>query len=257
MSKQSHVSLITGASSGIGAALARREAAYYPKCKLALLARRQDKLEALAQELRKTGADVLVLPCDVSDQHACKSAIGKTLAHFGHIDRFIANAGFSEAVFGSDFDIKIFQSVMNCNLNGFLYFLPDLLQHFQARNKGHLVAVASLAAFVTVPGSAAYHCSKAGMLGVMHALRREFKHSPIATTLICPGFIKTDLTAKNRFPMPFLMELEPAAKKIHKAIVFKKHFLAFPKLLYWVSRLVGILPLGLQDSLLQRRYEKV
>ena len=250
------VTLITGASSGIGAQLARLIALEHQHCALVLIARREKKLHALAQELRTLGADVLVITLDVCDKAACFNAVEKSIAHFGHIDRFIGNAGYSDAVFARDFSFDRFQDVMQCNLNGVLHFFPPLLTHFQNRKSGHLVAISSLAAFLTVPGSSAYHCSKAALMGVMHSLRRDLKNTPIHCTVICPGFIKSALTAKNRFPMPFLMDLRPACKKILKKINQKKAFYAFPKPLYYLTKLLSFLPLWLQDLCLNQNYSK-
>ena len=251
------VTMITGASSGIGAEFARLTASHYTHSALVLIARREKKLHLLATELRQLGASVLVLPLDVSHKTDCLQAVDKTLAQFGHIDRFIGNAGYSDAIFARDFSFERFHKVMDCNLNGVLHFLPPLLAHFQARRSGHLVAVSSLAAFLTVPGSSAYHCSKAALMGVMHSLRRDLRNSPICTTVICPGFIKSDLTAKNRFPMPFLMELKPACQRMFKKINQKKAFYAFPKPLYYLTKLLSFLPLWLQDLCLRRDYDKI
>ncbi|MEK9657741.1 MAG: SDR family NAD(P)-dependent oxidoreductase [bacterium] len=247
------VTLITGASSGIGSALARLEA---PSSRVVVMARRQDRLEALCRQLHSQGHEASFVCGDVTDSAACLQAFDYTLATYGRLDRLIINAGIADAVFAQDFSLTRFEEILRTNFYGLLYFLEPVLPYFLKQKQGHLVVISSLAAFVSVPGSSAYHCSKAAMLGLMHSLRRECRPLGIDCSIICPGFIQTAITDRNDFPMPCLLPLASAASTIHTAIQHKKAFLAFPRRLYWLILLCRLLPLSWQDRLLQRPYKK-
>lgn len=253
MQQNKPVCLITGASSGIGKELAYLEA---KNSIVILVARRVEKLQAIYQAILAKDQEAYVIQADVSKKEACHQMIEQTMKKFGRIDRVIANAGMANAVFARSFNSDAFEQVMKTNFMSLVYTIEAVMPCFLKQNSGHIVAISSMAAFVSVSGSSAYHCSKASMAGLMDSIRREFQEKNIKTTLVHPGFIKSDMTDQNDFFMPLLMPLKPAVKKIHQAIIKNKRRIIFPKIMYMLIVFIKCLPLWLQDKCFSQRYTK-
>lgn len=205
------------------------------------------------------GAACWIAPCDIRNPTAVEEAVTRCEAEFGDIHCIILNAGIARPSTGNAKLLAATKDVFDTNLHGAIYAIAAALPHMQKRNAGHIVGISSLAAFLAVPGSGAYAASKAALNRFLESLRREFKSEkrPIAVTTICPGFIKTALTAQNRFPMPFLMELEDAVEIIYNAIQRKEKLYLFPKPMKWICRAITMLPLPLQDKLMAKaKYRK-
>lgn len=249
LSDRKKVTLITGASSGIGAGLAIRRAKRGED--LILLARRAEKLEVLATEVRAFGVGVEVVAVDVADRNALESALDKACDKLGPIDLLIANAGLGIPTPAKRFDAADFERVVSVNLVGaancIAYVLPSML----ARNCGQLVGIASLAAYRGLPKTGAYCASKAGLLALFESLRIDLLKKSIAVTTICPGYIKTPMTDKNKFSMPFIMELEPALDKIERAIDAGWSEYAFPFTLATIVRIARWVPNSLYDKFMK------
>lgn len=185
--------LITGASSGIGweTALAfGREGA-----RVALAARRADKLEALARELRKAGAEALALACDVSDRLSVERAVGETAARFGSLDILVNNAGVLEFKRFEEQSIDSIEAVNRVNYLGVVYGIRAALPIMRRQGRGHIVNVASVAGLLGFPYMASYCASKFAVVGLTEALRRELYGSGITLTAFCPGSVDTPMTA--------------------------------------------------------------
>ena len=250
------VVLLTGASSGIGeaiaVAIAKRGAV------VGLLARRKDLLKSLKKECERAGGRARVFACDVTDENAVQAAADELFAEFDRIDILIANAGIG----GNNSETRALQplavkKVIDINLLGAVNSVHAVLPNMLKRGSGQLVAISSLAGMRGLPRSAAYSASKAGMTAFFESVRLDTKHSGIDVTIIQPGFIKTPLTSGRSNKMPFLMELEESIPHFLKAIEKKKRFAAFPWQLATVVRAGKYMPSWLYDRIAGRaRYRE-
>jgi len=188
------VVIITGASDGIGAELARQMAqAQGSKLTLVLAARSADKLEAVAQQCRQLGARVKVRPTDVGVEADCRGLVRDTLQAFGQIDTLVNNAGMSaHALLEEVTDLAWYEQLMRINLWGSVWCTHAALPHLKA-SKGRIVAVSSLAGLVGVPGRTAYSTTKFAMNGFFEALRVELQPHGVSVTLAYPGVVATEI----------------------------------------------------------------
>ena len=188
------VILITGASDGIGAEMARLWAMQRKgDVALVLAARGMDKLEAVAQACRATGAKVLVQRCDVGVQSDCVALVDAAIRAFGHIDILVNNAGVSaHARFEEVTDLSWYETLMRINHWGSVWCTHAALPHLKA-SRGRIVAVASLAGLVGVPGRTAYSGSKFAMVGFFESLRTELFGTGVSGTIASPGVVATKI----------------------------------------------------------------
>lgn len=185
------VIIITGASDGIGAELARQLASERPQ--LVLAARRREALQAVADECERRGATVLVVPTDVSVEAECRALIAAAVARFGRIDALVNNAGVSmHAEFADISDTGVYEKLMRINLMGSVWPTHAALQHLK-QSKGLVVAVASLAGLVGVPGRTTYCATKFAQTGFFEALRTELQPQGVDVTIIYPGVVATEI----------------------------------------------------------------
>ncbi|MEP6743467.1 MAG: SDR family NAD(P)-dependent oxidoreductase [bacterium] len=242
--------MITGASSGIGAALAvelaRRGA------RLGLVARRAEALTEIARAIKSHGSNAVVLPSDVRDADSMRAAAGQLAEQAGPIDVLIANAGIGPTRDGSDLNAAEVSDVISINVIGAANSAAAVVPQMIARGHGHLVAISSLAAYRGLPRSAAYCASKAAVSAFFESLRLDLEPKGIAVTIIHPGFIKTPLTAGREAEMPFLMELDDAVKKIVRAIEKRKKSYAFPWQLATIVRTGMLMPIWMYDRIARR-----
>lgn len=186
---------ITGASSGIGEALALRYAR--DGASLVLSARRKDELERVAGRCRDAGlpADqVLVLPLDVTDWESLPGAVQSVLDTFGTIDLLVNNAGVSQRSLCEDTDMAVYQKLMDVDVMGQIALTKAVLPHMQERGSGHLAVTASVAGKVGVPQRTGYCAAKHAVMGFFDALRAEVEGQGIDVSTIVPGFIRTDIS---------------------------------------------------------------
>ena len=248
--------LLTGASSGIGEALAIAMAK--KGATLGLLARRKELLQKLAAECEEAGGRARIFACDVADEDAVLGAADDFLAEFDHIDILIANAGIG----GNDAETRALKptavkKVIDINLLGAVNSVHAVLPGMMKRGSGQIVAISSLAGFRGLPRSAAYSASKAGMTAFFESVRLDVKHSGVSVTIIQPGFIRTPLTSGRTNKMPFLMELDSAIPLFMKAIEKQKKFAAFPWQLATIVRAGKLMPAWLYDRVAGRaRYRE-
>ena len=246
--------LITGASSGIGAALA--EALARPGVALHLSGRDTARLEAVAGQCRARGAVSHTAVLDVRDAEAMAAWIRGV----ERLDLVVANAGVSgRSPEGGPEDAAKTRAIFDINLDGVLNTVLPALGTMAAQApgadgvRGRIVAVASLAAFMAAPDSAAYCASKAAVHGWMIARALEARKQGVLLTSACPGFIRTAMTAGYRFPMPGLMDADRAARIILRGVEAGRLKVVFPWWMGLAARLAGMLPPRLMASMVVRR----
>lgn len=242
------VVFLTGASSGIGEALALETAKR--GAILGLVARREDLLNELAAKCEAVGGKARVFVCDVVDAAAVQTAAQTLRNEFGQIDILIANAGIGGITSGLDvYKPEQVKKVIDINLMGAVNAVYAVLPPMLERGSGQLVAISSLAGFRGLPKSAAYSASKGAMTNFFESVRLDVQDQGVSVTIIQPGFIKTPLTSGRQNKMPFIMELEDAVPYFLNAIEKRKKFAAFPWQLATFVRLGRIFPAWLYDKI--------
>ena len=244
---------LTGASSGIGEALARHYAAQ--GATLGLFARRADALARLAGSLAP--ATVATWAGDVRDAGALARAGAEFVARFGTPDIVIANAGVSRGALTEEpADLDVIRAVVETNVLGIVHTFAPFVEAMRASRTGTLVGIASIAGFRGLPGSGAYSASKAAAIAYLESLRVELHGSGVAVVTVCPGFVATPMTARNPYPMPFLMAPERAARLIARAIARRRRFYVLPWPMAWLGRLLRFAPRALYDRVVAGRKRK-
>ena len=238
--------LITGAGSGLGRALA---VAYSkPDVNLFLCGRNLEKLQVtkiLCEELK---ANVLLEIIDVSDEVATKKWIEEIEKTY-ELDLVIANAGISAGTAGGTESFTQVKQIFSTNLDGVLNIVHPAIEKMKERKRGQIALISSLAGFRGLPSSPAYSASKSAVRVYGEALRGNLAPFGISVNQICPGYIKTPMTAVNDFPMPFLMEVDQAATKIKRGLEKNKSRIAFPFPLYFVVWLSTLLSTKITDPI--------
>ena len=238
------VVFLTGASSGLGEALA----SHYAKegATLGLCARRQAELDRVASALAP--ATVATYALDVRDADATIAAGRDFIARHGVPDIVIANAGVSRGTLAEHAeDLAVFRDVLETNVLGIVHTFHPFLAPMREAGRGALVGVASLAGFRGLPGSAAYSASKAAAIALLESLRVELRGSGVAVVTIAPGYVATPMTERNPYRMPFLMAPDRAAASIARAIARRKRFHVLPWPMAIVGRLFRVLPRPIYD----------
>ncbi len=244
---------ITGASSGIGEALAHEYAKRYKNGNtiIGLAARRSEHLQNLQATLKeKFNVECVVYTLDVRDHNSLSTAAADFMHQHGSPDVVIANAGVSSGTLTEhQQDIATFQAVMDINVLGLVNTFQPFITAMREAGKGHLVGIASVAGVRGLPGAGAYSASKAAAIAYLESLRVEMLHHNIAVTTIAPGYIRTPMTDINSYSMPFLMDADIAAAKFVNAIEKKRRFVVIPWQMGWVARLMRFIPPVLWDFL--------
>lgn len=245
--------LITGATGGLGAALARAYAA--PGVHLALTGRDSARLQVTTDGCRALEAAVTSEVIDVRDRAALADWIAAVDA-VAPLDLVIANAGVSAGTGGGGETHEQAQRIFAVNVDGVVNTVLPAVALMRRRGRGQVAVMASLAAFRGFPGAPAYCASKAAVRVWGEALRGELHADGIGVSVICPGYVRTPMTAVNDFPMPFLMDAERAAAIIRRGLARNKARIAFPWPMYALVRLVAGLPSAITDPLLRRLPKK-
>jgi short-subunit dehydrogenase len=243
---------ITGASSGIGLALAE----YYVTrgAAVGLVARRADSLAAFAA--RHPQASISIYPADVRDANALADAARRFIAEHGAADIVIANAGISRGVLTGEGDLDTFRAVMDVNYFGTVATFEPFIASMTAARHGTLVGIASVAGVRGLPGSGAYSASKAAAAKYLESLRVEMRPRGVAVVTIAPGYVRSEMTAHNPYPMPFLMDAARFADKAARAIGRQTRYATFPWQMRVVGMLMHVLPRWLYDRLAERAPRK-
>lgn len=240
--------LITGASSGLGAALALHYA--WPGVALYLLGRNAERLEQVAADCRGRGAKAERAVLDVTDRMAMEAWILAVEAQ-KPIDLVIANAGISAGSHkGEDESPERMRAVFATNVDGVLNTILPLLSRMQERGRGQIAIMSSLASFRGFGQSPAYCASKAAERVLGEGLRLKMQPYGVKVSVICPGFVRTPMTDRNKFRMPFLMDAEQAAQVIGLGLALDKGRISFPMPLAFAVWLLSFLPVGMSDILL-------
>ena len=238
--------IITGASSGIGAALAHRYAA--SGATLGLMARRASALRDIAAPLP---VRCETYPLDVRDAAALGEAARHFIATHGCPDIVIANAGVSVGTLTEHAeDAGVLEEVLDTNVIGMVNTFRPFIAPMRERGSGSLVGIASVAGYRGLPGAAAYSASKAAVISCLESLRVELHATGVNVITLCPGYIATPLTEKNPYPMPFLMSAEQAAAKIVSLIARGRRYAVIPWQMAVVARALRLMPNWLYDRLL-------
>ena len=248
MERQRPVTVVTGASSGIGRSLALRLASSGDA--IAALARRKPLLDEVVRDIETAGGRAIAVACDVTDRGSVFAALREVERTLGPVDRLVANAGGGERTYVDSFSAAQIERALALNVGGAATCIEAVLPGMLARGAGHLVATGSLAGRRGLPNAAAYGAAKAALSNMMESLRIELRPRGIAVTVIDPGFVR--LSSRKK-PRPFQIELEPATRLMHRAIVERRAACAFPLALVLLTGLARHLPAGLYDRVMLSR----
>jgi short-subunit dehydrogenase len=236
--------IISGASSGLGRALAQHYAAR--GATLGLIARRHELLETLAAG----SSHVSIYGADVRDVGAIRAAAEDFIHRHGCPDVVIANAGISRGTLTAYAeDNEVFEDIVATNVLGMVNLFQPFIGPMQAAGRGSLVGIASVAGYRGLPGGGAYSASKAAAISYLESLRVEMYGSGVSVITICPGYIVTPMTANNPYRMPFILTAEDAAEKIVTMVDSKVSFAVIPWQMAMVARILKLLPNFVYDRL--------
>ena len=241
-----NVAWVTGASSGLGEHGARELA--QRGVTVCISARSADKLDAIAA----THPSIHAYPCDVTDPDELKEVAARIAADHGAIDLALMCAGAWFQASITDLRLDNIARTFNVNVQGVFNVLDAVLPDMVARGAGHVAWISSVAGYGGLPMSAAYGPSKAALINLAEGVKPELARKGITVSLINPGFVKTPMTAKNEFDMPFLMEVEPAAKSMIDQLATGRFEVRFPWQLVWILKFLNILPYPLYFAATQR-----
>ncbi|AIL65693.1 NADP-dependent 3-hydroxy acid dehydrogenase YdfG [Rickettsiales bacterium Ac37b] len=237
--------LITGASSGLGASLAQAYAK--PGITLFLIARDQERLSQIAFNCEIQGAKTYTKIIDVRNKESMSEWLS-TLS----LDLVIANAGISAGSENGMESLEQIEQVFDTNLHGVLNTILPVIPQCIKNNHGQIAIISSLAGYRGLPNCPSYSASKAAVKVYGEALRGLLAVHNIGITVITPGYIKTPLTSKNKFPMPFIITADKAAAIIKEKLKYNPSLIAFPYLFYLIVRCISLLPAGIIDSILTK-----
>ena len=240
---------ITGASSGIGAALV--DALVQEGARVAMTARRADTLQEMAAGCRARGADVLVVPADVGDRAAVHAAARTVEAAWGGVDLALFNAGFGRRLQVTNFNAEDFAEIFRVNVFGVMYGIEAVLPRMLERRAGHLAAVASLAGYRGAPTLAGYGSSKAALIHALDSLRFDLEPHGIGVTVINPGYVRTPMTAQHTYWMPALMDVDKAAAVIVHGLRRGRKEIHFPARFSWTLKALRLLPFPIYERLIR------
>ena len=225
---------ITGASSGIGKAVALKFAR--EGWKVAVSARRFEKLKQLSEN-----ENIFSYPLDVSDREKVEETSKKIINEFSDLDLCVFSSGIYERSLEKEINVENIKKTFEINYLGTVNCVKAVEGHFKNKKSGHIAIVSSPVGYRGLPKSSGYTPSKAALNNFTQGIFFDFRKYDVKVTLISPGFIKTQLTDKNDFPMPFLRSAEYAAEKIYKGLISNKFEIIFPPqiaFMYWIFRIL-------------------
>lgn len=231
---------ITGASSGIGRALALNLARRGER--IAVSARSEAGLLTLAEEAANSAGSIHPYPLDITDAASSSATVDLIADELGEISLAVLNAGTHHPVEAENFEAADLKKLIDINLLGTGNCLDPLLKHMIPAKRGHIAIVASVAGYRGLPTSVYYGASKAAQINLAEALKLDLDRLGIKLQLINPGFVKTPLTDRNDFPMPFLMDVDDAAERMAKGLDGNAFEITFPRRFAYLLKVLRILP---------------
>jgi len=246
-SPNNRVAWVTGASSGIGRALARKlaERGY----RVAASARSAGDLDALAAEVP---GRITAFQLDVTKPEACLQTGEAIKSALGPVDLGVLNAGSYFPTTAAKFSVDNFRRTVDLNLMGAVNCMGAIVPSMVARRSGHIAIMASLTGYLGLPTAASYGATKAALNSMAHSFRPDFERYGVTISVINPGFVKTPLTDKNKFPMPFLQPLDKATDIILKGLETRRFEIAFPWQMAWGLRFLRALPEPLRFAVMRQ-----
>lgn len=241
------VAWVTGAGTGIGRALARRlaESGWI----VAASARTARDLDTLAAEVP---GRITSFQLDVTSEKACAATAAAIEASLGPVDLAVFNAGSYFPTTAENFSVANFRKTVDVNLMGEINCMGPIVPSMVARRSGHIILMASLTGYVGLPTAASYGATKAALISVAQAFKPDFERFGVTISVINPGFVKTPLTDKNTFPMPFLIGTDEAIDHIMRGIDSKRFEISFPWQMSAAIRLLAWLPNWLKFAITRR-----
>ena len=236
---------LVGASSGIGAALARELVAR--GAHVAVSARRADRLEELAD------GRMLAVPLDATDREAVVAARAQVADGLGGLDVVVWCAGYWKQFDARHWDADTFARHVEVNLLGLNNVLAAVVDPMVEARRGHIVGIASVAGYRGLAGAEAYGATKAAQINLLEGLRAALASSGVRVTTVCPGFVRTEMTETNDFPMPFMIEAEDAAKAIADGLESRRYEIVFPLPMAVMMKTARVLPVRVWALLTARR----
>jgi len=244
------VAWITGASTGIGRELALRLATQ--GCVVAASARSVAVLDSLAVESQSQPGRIVAMPVDVTDIRDVERTYTKIADELGVPDLCVLNAGTYIPVNAKRLNSRDFDSQFNLNVMGTVRVLESVIPGMVKRKSGRIAVVASVSGYRGLRTASAYGATKAALINMCEALRMELGDHGIVVQVVNPGFIKTPLTDKNEFPMPFLMPVDKAVERFYRGLLSNRFEITFPKRFTWILKALRILPYWIYLPLMNR-----
>jgi short-subunit dehydrogenase len=241
---------ITGASSGLGRELARQYAeAGHRVC---VSARSTDALDQLAADCREMSGEVHAFTLDITEMDQVSQCFRHLVESVGMPDLCILNAGTHTENPATNFDRNIYKRLMNINYMGVVNCLQEIVPACLEQQRGHIAVVSSVAGYRGLPKASAYGASKAALINMCESLQPELAAANVQLQLINPGFVRTPLTDQNEFPMPFLMEVEDAAKQMIRGLAGNSFEITFPRRFTWLLKILQKLPYAIYLQLTKK-----
>lgn len=238
------VAWVVGGSSGIGAAVARELQSR--GARVAISARRQDELDKVA------AGSMLAVDADVTDAASLKAAASRIRDELGPIDLAVLSAGYWKQMTATDWDTEIFDRHVQVNLIGMSNSIAAVLPEMLARRRGVIAGISSVAGYRGITGSEAYGATKAGQINLLESLRIHVARKGVRVITVCPGFVRTDLTESNSFPMPFIIDADTAGRSICDGLARDRTEIVFPVRMALLMKAARLVPVGLWSGLWSR-----
>ena len=238
---------ITGASSGIGLALAER------MMRDGWIVAGSARSERALQELAATHEGrFFAYPLDVTEKSAASDVVARIRADRGRLDLAVLAAGTHKPIEIENFCTNTFRDLIDINLMGVINCLAAVMPGFVAERSGHIAIVSSVAGYGGLPTASAYGATKAALINMTEALKPDFDRNGLKLQLVCPGFVRTPLTDKNTFSMPFLMEPEDAAEAFYRGLQSDRFEISFPRIFAIILRFINMVPYRLYFRMVKR-----
>ncbi len=241
---------ITGGGDGIGRALALRLCD--DGATVAISGRRDGALAAVVAESENRPGKLLAFPLDVTDRAVVAKTADEIEEQIGPLHLVVFNAGTHQQMQADQYTADVFEKLIRVNVMGVVHGIETMLPRFRARKYGHIAVVSSVAGYRGLPYASAYGATKAALINMCESLKPELDAAGITLTVVNPGFVRTPLTDKNDFSMPFLMEPEDAADRIADGLAAGKFEITFPRRFTWCLKLARCLPYFLYFALTRR-----